>query len=58
MIRDTLSDFRAIINGTGTGTGWRSPEVGLADRRVECADRLEAAGGANGVKLAAAFLLN
>jgi hypothetical protein len=58
MIRDTLSDFRAIINGAGTGTGSRSLEDGLADRRVECADRREAAGGAIGVKLAAAFSSN
>lgn len=42
LIRDALSDFRDIINDTAAET--LSLDEMLADLRVECADRLEAAG--------------
>ena len=41
LIRDALSDFRDIINDTAAET--LSLDEMLADLRVECADRLEAA---------------
>lgn len=41
LIRDALSDFRDIINDTASET--LSLDEMLADLRVECADRLEAA---------------
>ncbi|NUB45843.1 ATP-binding protein [Fertoebacter nigrum] len=41
MIRDALADFRDIINDTSADA--RSLEEALADLRVECAERLEAA---------------
>lgn len=42
MIRDALSDFRAILNDAAAGA--LDLDEALADLRVECAERLETAG--------------